>query len=85
MYTYITDLLCCVPEINTTLYVSYIPIKFFKKEGCSQTLLNLRKKKERKKGKRGTHILSPFFMGKIKVKVNYLYLKKKKKKCEPLE
>ena len=28
----ITGSLCCIPEINTTLYINYIPIKISKKD-----------------------------------------------------
>ena len=32
LYQYITELFCCIPETNTTLYINYTSIENIKKE-----------------------------------------------------
>ena len=36
--TCVTDSLCCIPETNITLYITYTPINFFKKDAVEYKL-----------------------------------------------
>ena len=38
LYQYITELFCCIPETNTTLYINYTSIENIKKKSNYETI-----------------------------------------------